>query len=143
MNLEIAKQWTAALRSGEYKQTTECLHNANGHCCLGVLTELFMKQPDSGMIRDDGGYESIYRWGEGAVETAALPRPVLDWAEISSRIGELGDTELTAPLQSLVADDVNDRDIDDCDPESLTCLNDEGMTFAQIADVIDFVAADL
>ena len=42
---EIKAQWVAALRSGEYQQTTEALSQVDddgnwGYCCLGVLCEL-------------------------------------------------------------------------------------------------------
>ena len=31
-----AKEWVAALRSGEYQQTKDRLFDGEGHCCLGV-----------------------------------------------------------------------------------------------------------
>ena len=48
MNPEVKKRWLAALRSGEYAQTTGKLHRLDpdvfepndipaGYCCLGVL----------------------------------------------------------------------------------------------------------
>lgn len=44
MKHEIAKRWTAALRSGEYEQGHGQLHTRLGskdkYCCLGVLCEL-------------------------------------------------------------------------------------------------------
>lgn len=45
MNAELKAKWTAALRSGEYKQTSGCLHDtARGtYCCLGVLCRVIGK----------------------------------------------------------------------------------------------------
>lgn len=49
MNKNVKQRWLAALRSGEYKQTTGCLrrdeadeiHAApKGYCCLGVLCDI-------------------------------------------------------------------------------------------------------
>lgn len=39
------KQWTKALRSGEFDQTTMTLQNNKGYCCLGVACKLFTKNP--------------------------------------------------------------------------------------------------
>lgn len=46
MNTERIKEWTAALRSGKYKQAKGALAtydeagNCTGHCCLGVLADI-------------------------------------------------------------------------------------------------------
>ena len=39
MDPELKAKWVAALRSGEYKQGRDVLHNnkSNTYCCLGVL----------------------------------------------------------------------------------------------------------
>ena len=37
MNPAIKDKWIAALRSGEYEQTTGQLRNGDSFCCLGVL----------------------------------------------------------------------------------------------------------
>lgn len=45
----IKKRWLKALRSGEYKQTTEVLRSTDaagvpiGYCCLGVLADVVRK----------------------------------------------------------------------------------------------------
>lgn len=49
MKPEIKALWVAALRSGEYIQVQEQLRKTDdaedvvGHCCLGVLTDLYCK----------------------------------------------------------------------------------------------------
>lgn len=37
-------KWVAALRSGEFKQTTGTLQNEDGYCCLGVLADLHIAE---------------------------------------------------------------------------------------------------
>lgn len=41
MTPELKAKWIEALRSGEYKQTKDYLHTAEGYCCLGVLCEVW------------------------------------------------------------------------------------------------------
>ncbi|MES2366991.1 MAG: hypothetical protein V4563_14040 [Pseudomonadota bacterium] len=40
MNIPLAKQWVAALRSGKYKQGKGKLRRGDEFCCLGVLCDL-------------------------------------------------------------------------------------------------------
>lgn len=51
MNTDLAIQWSAALRSGEYKQGKDRLHDPdnNTYCCLGVLCHIEGK-PTEGTI---------------------------------------------------------------------------------------------
>lgn len=132
MNLEIASLWTAALRSGEYKQTTQRLCSNNSFCCLGVLTELYMATPNSLVQRDDDDGNTTYYSYDDEEEDAQLPRPVMLWAGMFGDLGELNKTELSKFLTP-----------GDVAITSLATLNDDSLTFAQIADVIDYVAADL
>lgn len=46
MNQDIKQRWVDALRSGEYEQGQGCLHDSkyNSFCCLGVLTDLYIKE---------------------------------------------------------------------------------------------------
>jgi len=37
---QLLKDWVKALRSGEYKQTRDYLHDEKGFCCLGVLCDI-------------------------------------------------------------------------------------------------------
>lgn len=44
MNKQIKARWVKALRSGKYKQARGVLKNKEGAmCCLGVLTDLFVR----------------------------------------------------------------------------------------------------
>jgi len=80
MNKNISRQWTAALRSGEYKQGQGMLRNDGGdYCCLGVLCDLARK---AGVL---GEWQSLEGggppWGAGMYQdTLLLPERVWTWA---------------------------------------------------------------
>lgn len=127
MNPEVRAQWCAALRSGDYKQTTEALRRLpgeteggqpEGYCCLGVLTDLWIKAGHSEMIddpdsADPSGTPQISVWAN--VEGVLSP-PVMEWAGIATEDPDL---------------------IPEIDHGNAVFLNDGGRTFAQIADLID------
>ena len=81
MKPEIKAAWLAALRSGEYRQTTGTLRDSAGaFCCLGVLCDLAAKQ-------------GIGQWDNPLGDTATfivddmrtieyLPVPVQEWAGV-------------------------------------------------------------
>jgi hypothetical protein len=48
---ENMKKVLVALRSGEYKQTSESLQNSRGHCCLGVMCEVYEKETGDKLTR--------------------------------------------------------------------------------------------
>jgi hypothetical protein len=73
MNQEIKQRWIKALRSGEYKQGYGNLYHCGKFCCLGVLTDLYIKEHGLQWERDsadlwsfegNGGtlHESVQRW---------------------------------------------------------------------------------
>lgn len=131
MNEQIKADWIAALRSGEYKQTTGSLRrltprpdiNApSGMCCLGVLCDLARKAGlgDWTSHIDDGyfGLPSAEDYGSNVV----LPEVVRAWAGL----------------------DENDPDVSWYDEDSaeektntLASLNDAGLDFGQIAELIE------
>jgi hypothetical protein len=41
LTAEMLDDWTAALRSGEYEQTSKFLKKDGKHCCLGVACEVW------------------------------------------------------------------------------------------------------
>lgn len=110
MKKEIAEKWVTALRSGKYEQGAGRLKTDSGRfCCLGVLCDI------SGLIDwkksyKDYGYTDI----DSFIGSAATPpRSVLDWAGLQSEQGIVGENDW------------------------LTTRNDEGQSFARIADVIE------
>lgn len=134
MHKGIAKTWSEALRSGEYRQTTDALHRKDsGFCCLGVLCDIYRRQVDpmaawvpcDSMILADSGDESPVEImtfsipGQG-MYPMALPVRVREWAGMHSMRGDIKNPDGGYALQ-----------------QSLAEMNDGGMTFAEIADVID------
>jgi hypothetical protein len=49
---ENMKKVLVALRSGEYKQTQYRLQDSGGHCCLGVMCEVYEKETGVKLPRD-------------------------------------------------------------------------------------------
>lgn len=75
MNQQIKQKWIAALRSGEYEQDTSYLRTNHGFCCLGVLTDLYLKEINKEWIQDK--MFPVYHYDE---EAKILPLKVMAWA---------------------------------------------------------------
>ena len=91
MNPEIKQQWTAALRSGEYKQAVAALRNENAFCCLGVLCDLHSKATGTAWRDNEyGGREDV------------LPNLVAEWAGLL-------DANPIPPGETLSLAELNDR----------------------------------
>ena len=100
MNDDVRALWIKALRSGEYKQTKECLNDGVGYCCLGVLCDIYQKQhPDtSSWINATNPREFQVRGfdeHEYEVDTTYPPLLVGKWAGLEYKdmvaLGELND----------------------------------------------------
>jgi len=133
---EHRKQWTAALRSGDYTQGKFALKTREGNfCCLGVACELAVKEGVTKHVGStctcgtDGcnsgsGYENQH----GNPVNSTLAENVMDWLGLATAGGELKDA-------------VQYGQSPDGEPvvaNSLAGLNDDaGWTFAQIADLIE------
>lgn len=119
MKLRVKKMWTEALRSGEYSQTQHALKNSGGFCCLGVLTDIYIKAVGgewSSTSKEDGSMSF-----DG--ECTFLHDDVVKWAGVH-KMNPLLKVELVHLQKNILISAVN--------------LNDRfGYTFAQIADAID------
>lgn len=78
MNPEIREQWCKALRSGDYQQAQKDLRIRNedgtyGYCCLGVLTDLYLKAGKPEEYQDEGNTFDVW-------EASTLADPVMEWA---------------------------------------------------------------
>lgn len=113
MRQDIKTAWTKALRSGDYQQTQGRLCDANGYCCIGVLTEVLAKdfpaeldgytvdldyqQSDGKRILITGpGYDNIAKESFPWSSTTSLPNQVWDRLESKSDQGlymSMNDTE--------------------------------------------------
>lgn len=141
MKIDIAKQWVEALTSGTYKQGQGKLHSTNYdgtcmYCCLGVLCDLYMQQnPDEldvkVVTRKDQAIPQHYQMMSKNDESlhvydndsVVLPLRVREWAGMSDPLGRFTDSSHAQ--------------------DSLAELNDHGMSFAKLADVINVHVAEL
>lgn len=135
MKKEIADLWVAALRSGEYTQAKYKLRTKrdaepDGFCCLGVLSDLYLNiadNPTAKWVPDLGGIVAFA--ADGQSDEGFLIDPVKNWAGLISDAGSMHaipDTKLLGthaawkPMYS-----------------KLTVCNDNGISFADIADFIE------
>lgn len=109
-----AKNWVKILRSGRYPQGTEVLRGSDGkYCCLGVACELAVAE---GVIPPaSSDYLGVTRYGPtGDSSTTHLPSAVVEWLGLNSEFGYFGSGD-----------------------SSLISLNDVGVPFSAIADIIE------
>lgn len=125
-NQEIMREWVAALRSGDYLQGRGRLKTDNQYCCLGVLCDIAVKhgvlpQPIVHETPGTDGVHTIALYGAGAI--LMPPGVVNKWADIPSA------------LDYFKLNGLHSRD--------LASMNDNGKSFAEIADLIEESWIDL
>jgi hypothetical protein len=109
MHEKIVDIWTNALKSGEYKQGYARLHSLDHKfCCLGVLTDLYIKGHPSIQWEHNTPLNQYYSYKRVA---GSLHPDVMDWAGIKTCWGKLN-------------------------IGTLSSLNDTGHDFKYIADII-------
>lgn len=134
MNERIKKLWVDALRSGEYRQGRNllCTEGEDGDyfCCLGVLCELHAQEHarsgwESAGFVDKRSRRPVLRYssrphslGGNDTDEALLPSPVARWAGLPSTDGYIGKAHIGYG-------------------GSLVEMNDRGLSFDKIADVIE------
>jgi hypothetical protein len=111
--------WLEALRSGKYKQGTGCLRYEDDFCCLGVLCD----------ISGQGEWDER----EYLDQLQLLPAAVVDWAGLGGSRPEIPFSALTEEELELIGW-LPSRD--EC-TVALSGLNDRGMEFDRIADLIE------
>lgn len=129
---KVKKLWLDALRNGEYKQTRRQLHNSEGFCCLGVLSDVLMK---NGLVseplvwtqspnRIEGVMRLVNQKDPCGSSSDTLPiEPVIKAAFIEP-------DAILGRGNNLIAWRISRK----C---SLFNMNDEGSTFLEIAAVIE------
>jgi len=143
---EIKQLWTAALRSGEFKQTTGMLRNDGGMCCLGVLCELHRRATGDELAGDWESFKERPAADIDALcsvygECVSTPPPaVYAWA--LDPIGDDGKAKLLNAHRGLLFRDVREAGMapltDGLWAAALISeANDRGSTFSEIADAID------
>lgn len=116
MTNEQKQEWIAALRSGGYEQTTECLKDSTGYCCLGVLCDI------SGLGEWEG---NLYIGAD-----VDLPQSV-------QREYDLYPDGWHFPKTTVEKYTSIDLGSEPRDGYSLAALNDAGMTFGEIANMLE------
>lgn len=125
MKPEIKEKWVAALRSGEYTQATGYLRTKEGFCCLGVLCDIVQEDVGMHWIKGTEYGLECYRYTKNN-----------NYIHHSLTLSASG---------CLPTEVVNLSDLEDYDPviwygddgSTLAELNDKGLTFNEIADIIE------
>jgi hypothetical protein len=117
-----AKLWVDALRSGKYEQGTGVMKDGEEFCCLGVACEVYRLETGTGQWNKIPHGQR--RWATNTTEEffgywAILPPEVSNWLGIASH----NVPEDSVPENSSQAD--------------LYKMNDDGTSFAEIADYIE------
>ena len=129
MKKTIMKKWVAALRSGEYEQTSGSLVSINNEgerfCCMGVLCNL---ATEDGYGEWDG---YVFKDEKGLNSNSWLPPGVIKWAGMKSESGEFESSDKDCGVS----------------PEgyskTLVGLNDAHTPFTELADIIEANYKDL
>jgi hypothetical protein len=126
-------EWVADLRSGKYNQAMGvlCEKDDKGFCCLGVLSEQAVRKGVAEKI--EGIDATSYRMeGDKFKATSSLSDGLARWAGITYQDGFDEDKVAVSAYGRLP---FKERD---GNLAYLDSLNDDGMPFSQIADIIDF-----
>lgn len=112
MKQEIKDKWVGALRSGEYQQGKGALQRDGKFCCLGILSDLYAKENNVEWkdYRDGSDYKCFL----GSM--GILPFQVVQWAGLES----------VNPCVSSIHRS-----------EPISRINDRGVSFTEIADLIE------
>jgi hypothetical protein len=115
MNNNNAKLWVEALRSGKYKQGVHHLCLGDKYCCLGVACEIYAKYHtlDRKLTEDN---IMVYKEPTNSREyVTSLPPAVQGWLNLTTEFGEFFSKQ----------------------PATLSGQNDTGLSFDEIADLIE------
>lgn len=127
MNPDVKAKWIERLRSGLYPQTKGNLQDQDGFCCLGVLCDLSglgqWTEPEPDFARKRHYVVPNDKNGD-LLASKVLPRPVKAWAGLEDENPSVRCDYPSPGSRGWLG--------------SLAILNDGGLTFAQIADVIEY-----
>lgn len=121
---EVKRLWLEALRSGHYQQGREVLRTSDGrYCCYGVATDLAVKAGKTEWI------DSRFTSGQQSHDSAMPGEKVRQWL-FPKGTG----VEFAWPSFPVIDQEDGGEGLG----VSPAHLNDHGLTFSQIADLIDF-----
>ncbi len=131
--LEVKEKWLTALRSGEYEQTTQSLKNDGRYCCLGVLTDILIKDKIISGEWFGSCYDGKFINNEGEEEN--------DWADQYLPVMACQKINLSEDPEVLIKEQDRERLKLICFHEhrysGLSTLNDNGFSFEEIAQYIE------
>ena len=107
---ERRDRWAEALRSGEFEQNTGALRVNDKYCCLGVACELYRRETGEGRWTTED-----YFWIDGEARNDLLP----------ARVAKYFGVDRSSSFH------------EDGHEDQLSGLNDDGLPFDAIADVIE------
>ena len=113
----VKRKWLAALRSGKYKQGESYMYNKydNSYCCLGVLCEI------------EGANTKQMHKIELPAEIGMFTELVPNASELTKAQKELNNTNDFFAFSVMYKGKMT----------SLAYMNDDGISFSEIADVIE------
>lgn len=118
MNKEIKSKWIKALKGGDYMQAEDALADgAGGYCCLGVLCEITKIETGGKWV----GHGNFAQGEDSMGVGGTLPNFVKEYVGMSSNEGAL----------------MTPRKVGGEMYSTLAQLNDNGLTFGEIADIIE------
>lgn len=131
MKREAKQEWVAALRSGAYAQIRGRLKGKEGYCCLGVLSEICAAK-GHGTWSVRGVFTHAIKPRAGAdkehyQDATLLPASLANWLDL--------ETDGTLPFK--VRKSATNNELEPT-TYSLAQANDDGCSFSQIADLIEF-----
>jgi hypothetical protein len=115
-------KWVKALRSGDFPQTRHALRNESGYCCLGVACDIFSEELGLDTVRryiNDTKFDTAYDH-----QSTVLPQNVADFIGLRTREGRFSKYRHGVEAEGH-------------EYEALTTLNDDGVTFEEIADILE------
>lgn len=128
----IKDKWLKALRSGRYRQGFGRLRTASGgYCCLGVLSKIQKRLTDNNGTCFDGPYAHT---AGSPISTCFLSdnNPVIRALDINGAFPKGVSVKIIQPSN---ANNFSPLSICSC----LADCNDDGMSFKQIAEIIDTI----
>lgn len=134
------REWVAALRSGEFKQGTNYLAYTFGedeilYCCLGVKCELDVRANRREIKKQvPHEYDTVIQYGD--IEMGDIVLPEITAQELGIGTEGVVIVDDLSPETRAKIGTYNLR-LEDPDQIFLSTLNDYGVPFAVIADVIE------
>lgn len=124
------EDWIDALRSGEYRQASGLLRDVQdtlpdgvveGYCCLGVGCDIYAKAFKTVEWTTRTNEETEERYFLFQKHDCDLPLNVTEWFGLADSTGAMVETAPVGPTRA----------------SSLTAANDQGVSFTDIADLIE------